>query len=145
MLKLAYSEDTGDLTNKPPLDYSHRDITLSPREHQEMTQAILESRQSTEPSEYQPTSRELSQWMAAAERRRDTEQALRVIQIKSSLEATYKEATGNLFDDPPEDYSHPDVTLNQDQRDEMSRAILENQASRTTEVGGSPRKQVEIG
>ena len=145
VLKLAYSEDTGDLTNKPPLDYSHRDITLSPREHQEMTQAILESRQSTEPSEYQPTSRELSQWMAAAERRRDTEQALRVIQIKSSLEATYKEATGNLFDDPPEDYSHPDVTLNQDQRDEMNRAILENQASRTTEVAGSPRKQVEIG
>ena len=145
VLKLAYSEDTGDLTNKPPLDYSHRDITLSPREHQEMTQAILESRQSTEPSEYQPTSRELSQWMATAEKRRDTEQALQIIQIKSRLEATYKEATGNLFDDPPEDYSHPDVTLNQDQRDEMSRAILENQASRTTEVGGSPRKQVEIG
>ena len=135
VLKLAYSEDTGDLTNKPPLDYSHPSVTISASDREEMTQTLV-----------QPTSKQLSQWMATAEKRRDTEQALQIIQIKSRLEATYKEGTGNLFGDLPEDYSHPDVTLNQSQQGEMAQAILESQASESTTVNSdSMRQQVEIG
>ena len=139
-LKLAYSKDTGDTENKPPLDYSHRSVVLSPNQHKEMSQAILEGSQSVGPSEYRPTWGKLSQWMATAEKLRDAKQAFEIVQIKSRLEATYKGEAGSLFEDPPEDYSHPDVTLSKEQYQKMSHDI---ESSVTAAVVESTSERVE--
>ena len=128
-LKLAYGKKTGDKENKPPLDYSHPSVTISASDLEEMTQTLL-----------QPTSKQLSQWMATAEKRRDVEQALQIIQIKSKLEAAYKEETGSSFEDPPEDYSNPNVILSKEQYQKMSHDI---ESSVTAAVVESTPERVE--
>ncbi|MBE9062868.1 hypothetical protein [cf. Phormidesmis sp. LEGE 11477] len=143
-LKLAYSEATGDRENKPPLDYSHPSVVLNPSTHEEMRQAVSKSSQSAKSLEYIPTNKELSQWMQIAEDRRDTEQGIKIIQIRAKLNQAYREETGNLFADLPEDYSHPDVILDEEQHQKMVRAFESHETANGIETTRKKVKQLEF-
>ena len=122
------------------------DIVISEISEAVIDGAVQEPIISQENSDYAPTRQELLQWARTAINNGAEKKVEEIIKIGERLKLAYSKDTGDLKNKPPEDYSHPDVTLNQDQRNEMNRAILENQAGEDTLVNSDPMKrQVEVG